>query len=78
MMMSTRGSRMSPAALAKLRMSFRLKPYWLMSLATASAVAHLANSAGCTLQKPRLTHEREPLMSLATKGVTSSTTIMPQ
>ena len=72
------GSRLRPAALAKLRISLSVKPYWLMSLATASAVAHLANSAGWMLHMPRLIHDREPLMSLAMKGVMKSTATMSQ
>ena len=43
-----------------------------------SAVAHLANSAGCSETGPSEIHEREPLMSCATKGVMSSKAIIDQ
>ena len=43
-----------------------------------SAVAHLANSAGCNETGPSEIHEREPLMSWAMNGVTSSSTIIDQ
>ena len=78
MIINTTGNNTKAAALKKLCILSRVKPYWSINFATANAVAHLANSAGCTLQKPKLTHEREPLMSLATKGVTSNTNIMAQ
>ena len=54
------------------------KPYVPMSLAKARAVTHLANSAGCKLTSPKLIHDFDPLISLATKGVISSTTIITQ
>ena len=36
----------------------------LITLANASAVANLANSAGCSRKGPNTSHEREPLMSI--------------
>ncbi len=50
------------------------KLYVLKSLARASAVATLANSAGCRLIGPSDIHEREPLISWAINGVIINTT----
>ena len=43
-----------------------------MSLATAKAVANLANSAGCKRNGPNTSHEREPLISWGLKMVAKS------
>ena len=48
-----------------------------MYLANASAVANLANSAGCRLTGPSMSHEREPFVSGAMKMVTISNSIRP-
>ena len=47
-------------------------PYVPMNLASAKAVAHFANSAGCRLRLPIFIHEYEPFTSVAMKGVTNS------
>jgi len=43
-----------------------------MNLATANAVANLANSAGCKRNGPKTNHEREPLISWGLKIVANS------
>lgn len=43
-----------------------------MYLAKASAVANLANSAGCRLTGPNTIHEREPLISCGLNIVPNS------
>ena len=48
----------------------------LMYLATAIAVKHLANSAGCKLIGPNVSHDSEPLISRAKIGVIISSTII--
>jgi len=54
-----------------------LKPYVFISFATASAVANLANSAGCNLTGPKTSHEWEPFMFGARKIVAISNTMTP-
>ena len=43
-----------------------------MSLDMASAVANLANSAGCNRRLPRTSHDREPLISCGLNIVAKS------
>ena len=64
------------AALSRLRILSSAKPYCPHIFATANAVTHLANSAGCRLTGPSEIQEREPLISFAMKGVTSRSTIV--
>ena len=50
----------------------------LITLARHSAVANLANSAGCTLKLPIFIHDRLPLMALvASMGVANSNIMKP-
>ena len=76
--MSTRGKNTMPAARRKLLRRLSVKPYCPITFDTISAVAHLANSAGCSETGPSEIHEREPLMSCAMKGVMSSKAIIDQ
>ena len=46
-------------------------------MASASAVANLANSAGCKLTGPRMSHYRDPFVSGAMNIVTISISISP-
>ena len=45
--------------------------------ANANAVANLANSAGCRLTGPKISQDREPLVSGAIKMVTTNKRISP-
>ena len=54
---------------------FIVKPYSLMNLDKANAVANLANSAGCKLTGPKFSQEREPFVSGAMTKVMISNTI---
>ena len=56
---------------------FMLNEYEFIYFASASAVANLANSAGCRLTGPITSHERDPFVSGAIKMVTISSTIIP-
>ncbi len=53
------------------------KEYLLIYLAKAKAVANFANSAGCILNCPICSQDRDPFISLATNIVTKRRIIIP-
>ena len=73
-MMAATGTMMTRPAIRRSRQRVTVKPLALITFATHSAVANLANSAGCMLNEPTFIHESEPLMSCARNGVAKSTT----
>ena len=70
--MKSMGTSTMPQAMAKSFIRWMLKPKVLINLLMASAVANLANSAGCTLSGPSTIHDLEPLICTGLKIVAKS------
>ena len=70
--MSTAGMPMRAAETILVRMSRMSMPMADRYLATARAVANLANSEGWNLKAPKLIHDVAPLVTVAMKSVTTS------
>ena len=68
------GSRMIASVAAKCFHWLMLQPYVDMNFDNASAVANLANSAGCKRSGPNTSHDLEPLMECGLKIVAKSKT----
>ena len=69
---STAGIPMIISDATLVRVCFHSTSMALMYLASANAVANLANSDGCNLKGPRLIHDVAPLVTVAINNVTTS------
>ena len=70
--MSAAGTAMIAATIILVRRSFMSMLMADRYFATASAVANLANSEGWNLKAPKSIHDLPPLVTVATKSVTTS------